>query len=81
MATQVLLFAALRDAAGCSHAAVDAVTVAAMVDELVDRFGPTFARRMAVATVLVDGVVEAHDSPRRLSGSEEVALLPPFSGG
>lgn len=81
MAIQVLLFAALRDAAGVSRVEVEAAALGELLTSLSDRFGEPFRSRLAVASVLVDGDQEPHDSDRRLSGDEEVALLPPFSGG
>lgn len=81
-AATVLLFAALRDAAGVGRLAWP---LPATVDEvcagLVDRFGDRFAQRMAIAKVMVDGNVVAMDSSQPLHDGAEVALLPPFAGG
>lgn len=82
MSVTVRLFASLREAAGGrSEIVSDAATVEDLLDELRATHGPEFARPLAVATVMVDGDVEAHDSSRSLADVEEVALLPPFSGG
>jgi MoaD family protein len=76
---RVLLFAALRDAAGESRLEVEATNVGALLDQLAARFGPEFARVLAIGTVVVDGETVGRDRP--LSPGEEVALLPPVSGG
>lgn len=81
MSTTVRLFAALRDAAATSRTTSEAATVPALLDELRDRYGEVFARRLAVATVVVDGDPVDPDEPRSLEGVAEVVLLPPFSGG
>jgi sulfur-carrier protein len=76
---KVLLFAALRELAGSSHVESDAPTVAALLDELSARFGPAFDRVMRVGTVVVNGETASRES--KLGSDDEVALLPPVSGG
>lgn len=76
---KVLLFAALRELAGSGFVESDASDVGALLDELTARFGPAFARIMEAGTVIVDG--ETADRDRALIGQEEVAVLPPVSGG
>jgi MoaD family protein len=75
----VRLFASLRDLAGTASLRVDADTVGEVVEALSVRYGERFARIAASGTVVVDG--ERSSSDRRLADGEEVALLPPFSGG
>lgn len=79
--TDVRMFAALRDAAGESRTTSQAPTVAALLHELSERYGERFARRLTLATVVVDGEPVPRDSDASLEGAAEVALLPPFSGG
>jgi molybdopterin converting factor small subunit len=76
---QVRLFAALKELAGSPRLEVDAPDVGALMSELSARFGPEFARILAVGSVVVDGQVVGRD--RRLGPDDEVALLPPVSGG
>ena len=76
---RVLLFAALREAAGTSRLEVDAPTVGALLDELAGRYGAEFARVLAIGSVVVDG--EPSGRERALTAGQEVALLPPVSGG
>lgn len=79
--TRVRLFASLREAAGTGQTSSHAPTVAALLIELGERYGEPFASRLATASVVVDGDPVARDSQRSLAATEEVALLPPFSGG
>ena len=76
---RVLLFAALREAAGTSRLEVEATGVGSLLEQLSERFGPEFARVMAIGTVVVDGQTVGRD--RALHPGDEVALLPPVSGG
>lgn len=80
---KVLLFAAIRDAAdGAREVHVDATTVPALVAELADRYGEVMARRLEVASVMVDGTKVARDDDTvRLLEADEVAVVPPFAGG
>jgi molybdopterin synthase sulfur carrier subunit len=76
---RVRLFAALRELAGTSELDVDAPDVGSLLDQLSERLGPRFERIMHVGTVVVDGETVGRD--RSLNPEDEVALLPPVSGG
>ena len=76
---RVRLFAALRDLAGANHVEAAGATVAEVVDALSARYGERFERVARAGSVVVDGERAAPSTP--LSGGEEVALLPPVSGG
>jgi MoaD family protein len=76
---QVRLFAALRDIAGASRLDVTAPSVGALVDELGSRFGAQFKTILEAGSVVIDGQVVDRDRP--LDPGDEVALLPPVSGG
>lgn len=78
----VLLFAALRDAAGTGSVDLPApTTVGEVTAELVATFGSDFARRLQAAAVMVDGVPAPNEPDHVLHPGAEVALLPPFAGG
>lgn len=79
MSVNVLLFAALRDAAGERRTTSEAPTVGALKEELVGRYGDRFARYLELSKVVVDGDQVGDETS--LSDASEVALLPPFSGG
>lgn len=76
---RVRLFAALRDLAGASQVEAEGATVGDVLDDLCARYGERFERVARVGSVVVDGERAGPTTP--LSGSEEVALLPPVSGG
>jgi molybdopterin synthase sulfur carrier subunit len=76
---KVRLFAALREVAGASEVEVEGETVGEVVAALSARYGERFEKVARVGSVVVDGERASPDSA--LSGSEEVALLPPVSGG
>lgn len=76
---KVRLFAALRELAGTSEVDAEGSTVGEVVDVLSARYGQRFDTIARTGTVVVDGERARPDTP--LTGSEEVALLPPVSGG
>ena len=75
----VRLFASLRDLAGAARVEADGATVGDVVAELSARYGERFAGIARAGSVIVDG--ERASADRALAGDEEVALLPPVSGG
>ncbi len=76
---KVLLFAALREIAGTAELDSSAVTVEDLVDELTARLGPEFGRILRAGAIVVNGSTAGSDQP--LTRADEVALLPPVSGG
>jgi molybdopterin synthase sulfur carrier subunit len=75
----VRLFAALREAAGSSRVEAEGDTVADVVRSLSERFGERFSRVASAGSVVVEG--ERADPSQPLAEGQEVALLPPVSGG
>lgn len=75
----VRLFAALRDLAGDSRVEAEGETVGQVVADLSARYGERFAKVARAGSVVVDGERASED--HGLTGHEEVALLPPVSGG
>lgn len=76
---KVRLFAALREIAGETHVEATGRTVGDVVDDLSARFGERFARIAEVGSFVVNGERAARDTP--IAEGDEVALLPPVSGG
>jgi MoaE-MoaD fusion protein len=76
---KVRLFAALREVAGASFLELQAADVGSLLDLLSKTYGPAFDRIMSAGTVVVAG--ETVGRERQLEPGEEVALLPPVSGG
>jgi MoaD family protein len=76
---KVRLFAALRDLARTSEVDASGTTAGDVLEELCARYGDRFARVARAGSIVVDG--ERANADRPLAGGEEVALLPPVSGG
>jgi sulfur-carrier protein len=73
------LFASAREAAGTDRADIDGDTVAQVLDIARARFGGQFAAVLETANVWVNG--EPADPSTTVSDRDEVAVLPPVSGG
>lgn len=76
---RVRLFAALREFAGASEVEASGATVGDLVTALSERYGERFAKVARAGSVVVDG--ERVPGDRALADGDEVALLPPVSGG
>jgi sulfur-carrier protein len=75
----LLLFAAARNAAGTGREEVRGRTVAEVLDDANARHGEHFAAVVASARVWVNG--EPAEPDRVLADGDEIAVLPPVSGG
>jgi sulfur-carrier protein len=75
----LMLFAQAREAAGTSRAEVAGETVGDVLTSARARFGPAFAAVLASSKVWVNGEPASEADP--VSASDEVAVLPPVSGG
>jgi molybdopterin synthase sulfur carrier subunit len=73
------LFAHLRESAGTDSVDIEATTVAELIDAASARFGDRFAMGLSSAGVWVNGA--AAEPGTTLSPADEVALIPPVSGG
>jgi cyclic pyranopterin phosphate synthase len=80
---RLLFFAALREAAGAREALFDAATVGEALKLAAERYGPAFERILGVCSVLRGDVVVPRDRAweAELGPDDEVACLPPVSGG
>jgi molybdopterin synthase sulfur carrier subunit len=77
--TVLRLFASAREAAGTASVNLDGATVGAVLAQAVTRYGEGFAKVLAGSRVWVNGEPADEGSP--LSDGDEVAVLPPVSGG
>ena len=73
------LFGPAREAAGIGALETSCESVGDLVAWATERFGADFANVLARSRVWVNG--EASESSRRLADGDEVAILPPVSGG
>lgn len=78
MAT-VRLFARLRELAGSARVEIEGSTVAEVVENAGRRFGPDFVAATRTARVWLNG--EETDGSDPVGPADEIALLPPVSGG
>ena len=73
------LFATAREAAGTDRATIDGETVGEVLDAARVRFGEGFAAVLASSRVWVNGEPVEPTDP--VHDGDEVAVLPPVSGG
>ncbi len=75
----LLLFGPARSAAGAGRVVIDAPTVSSLCEVARRRFGDGFASVLDASAVWVNG--EPLDGDPSLVEADEVAVLPPVSGG
>jgi MoaD family protein len=73
------LFASIREAAGTGSAQFGADTVGDVIEQASERFGDAFDALLPSCRVWVNG--EPAVESDRVADGDEVALLPPVSGG
>ena len=73
------LFAVAREAAGTERVTIDAATVGDVLDEARRRYGEQFAAVLERSKVWRNGEPAAPGDP--VGDADEVAVLPPVSGG
>ena len=76
---RLLLFGPARETAGTSSDFIDASTVTEVLEIAVRRYGEKFKLILAVSQVWVNG--EPADRSSEVGSLDEVAVLPPISGG
>ena len=75
----VRLFAQAREAAGTGRDRIDGATVGDVLDRACDRYGGPFTAVLATCRVWRNG--EPASSGDVVAEDDEVAVLPPVSGG
>jgi MoaD family protein len=76
---RVRLFAVLREIAGTAHTEAAGTTVRSVAEELTGRYGERFGQVVSRSTFAIDGERAGLDDP--VTDADEVAILPPVSGG
>ncbi len=73
------LFGPAREAAGTASVTVPGETVSAVIAGAEERFGQAFSEVVAVSNIWLNG--EPVDPDTRVVDGDEVAVIPPVSGG
>jgi len=77
--SRLLLLGPAREAAGVRNDEIDGDTVAEVIAAAVARYGSRFQEIVAVSQLWVNG--NAADPTQVVGPSDEIAVLPPISGG
>jgi molybdopterin synthase sulfur carrier subunit len=75
------LFARAREAAGRGVDDIPAESLGELLDRACDAYGEEFAAVLATAAVWINGEEPAAGRDTELGPGDEVAVLPPVSGG
>lgn len=75
----VLLFAQAREAAGSGSVRVEGATVSEVVGQLKETYGPAMGDVVAASRIWVNG--DPADASQPVGDDDEVAVVPPVSGG
>jgi MoaD family protein len=78
---RIRLFAQAREAAGRGHDEREPTTLGALLDDLCASYGTGFADVLGTARVWVNGDEPLAGDLTALHDGDEVAVLPPVSGG
>jgi molybdopterin synthase sulfur carrier subunit len=73
------LFASIREVAGTGTAEFEARTVGDLIDQASAKFGESFVALLPSCRVWVNG--EPAEQSETVESGDEIALLPPISGG
>ncbi len=73
------LFAQARECAGTGEATIEGGTVGDVLDGAVELYGARLAAVIGISAIWLNGEAASRDLP--VSDSDEVAVLPPVSGG
>jgi MoaD family protein len=78
---RILLFARAREAAGRRDDVVEAATLGEVLAVARDRYGAEFGAVLDASRVWLNGDEPVSGLATALSAGDEVAILPPVSGG
>ncbi|HVW33075.1 MAG TPA: MoaD/ThiS family protein [Acidimicrobiia bacterium] len=79
--SRLLLFARARETAGRKADEIDATTLGELLERAVADYGPDFAAVLDVSRVWVNGNEPTDGLSTPVGPNDEVAVLPPVSGG
>ena len=75
----VRLFASVREAAGTQRDVIEGTTVAEVLEAATARYGDRFSALLSTCRIWVNGEGASPETP--VGDTDEVAILPPVSGG
>jgi len=79
--SKLVLFARARETAGRSNDDIDAATLGELLDRARETYGPEFAAVLDRSRVWINGNEPTDGMETPVGPSDEVAVLPPVSGG
>ncbi len=79
--SKLVLFARARETAGRSNDDIDAATLGELLDRAREAYGPDFSAVLDRSRVWVNGNEPTGGMETPVGPSDEVAVLPPVSGG
>jgi len=79
--SRLVLFARAREAAGRKSDDIDAPTLGELLDKAVEIYGPEFGAVLEISRVWVNGNEPTDGRSTSVGPNDEVAVLPPVSGG
>ena len=79
--SRLVFFARAREAAGRKSDEIDASTLGDLLDKAVEAYGPEFKAVLDVSRVWLNGNEPTGGLSTPVGPSDEVAVLPPVSGG
>lgn len=79
--SRLVLFARAREAAGRKSDDIDAPTLGELLDKAVETYGPEFGAVLEISRVWVNGNEPTDGRSTSVGPKDEVAVLPPVSGG
>lgn len=78
---RLLLFAAAREAAGRSNDVIPGDTLGRVLEQACHRYGPAFAHVLSHSRVWINGEGPDDIKSATCAPDDEIAVLPPISGG
>jgi molybdopterin converting factor small subunit len=79
--SRLVLFARAREAAGRKSDDIEAPTLGELLDKAVAAYGPEFGAVLGASRVWVNGNEPTDGRNTPVGPSDEIAVLPPVSGG
>jgi sulfur-carrier protein len=79
--SRIVLFARAREAAGRKSDEIEAVTLGELLDKAVEAYGPEFKAVLDISRVWLNGNEPTDGRSTPVGRGDEVAVLPPVSGG